>query len=508
MFRFLRRTPLRVKLVATVFVLTAVALTVIGVASSLAVRSALLSRVDNQITAPVDWRRVPIEPMTSYIPPTNYIVGIKDVYGHGTLFPQYLTAGELPKLPVGAANVAKVSGKPYTVKSVDGKHLWRMNITILPNGELGVVGQNLDDIRGSEDELVSRTLLICGLTLFAVTLIGAALVRANLRPLSRIEETAAKIAGGNLGERVPEFEPGPQPPRTEVGHLARSLNVMLGQIEAAFQARSASESAAQEAAAAAQESEARALASEERMRRFAADASHELRTPLTTIRGFAELYRQGAARAPEETARLMRRIEDEASRMGLLVQDMLLLARLDQERPLDSMPVDLRIIAADAVVNAKAMDPDRPIELEIGSGSGPLVVRGDELRLRQVVTNLMANALRYTPAASPVTLRLRAADRSGFAELAVIDHGPGLTDEQAGRVFERFYRTDSARTRRAGDGERGSSGTGLGLAIVAALVKAHGGTVEVQKTPGSGATFVVVLPLIPETVSSDISVMP
>lgn len=365
MFTFLRRTPLRVKLVATVFVLTAVALTVIGVASSLAVRAALLSRVDHQITAPVDWRRVPIGPMTSYIPPTNYVVGIKDVFGHGTLFPEYLTPGELPKLPVGAANVAKVTGEPYTVKSVDGKHLWRVNITILPNGELGVVGQNLDDIQSSEDELVSRTLLIGGLTLIAVTLIGAALVRANLRPLSRIEETAAEIAGGNLAERVPEFEPGPQPPRTEVGHLARSLNVMLGQIEAAFQAREASETAAREAASASQRSEARARSSEERMRRFAADASHELRTPLTTIRGFAELYRQGAAQKPEETGRLMRRIEEEASRMGLLVEDLLLLARLDQERPLEVRPVDLRVIAADAVVNAKAMAPGRRIDLEI-----------------------------------------------------------------------------------------------------------------------------------------------
>ena len=442
------------------------------------------------------------------MPPTNYIVGIKDVYGHGVLFPTSLAAGDQPKLPTGAANVAKAAGKPYTVKSVNGKHLWRVNITVLPNGELGVLGQNLDDIQSSEDELVSRTLLIGGLTLVAVTMIGWALVRANLRPLSRIEETAAEIAGGNLAERVPEFEPGPEPPRTEVGSLARSLNVMLAQIETAFQAREASEAAAQDAAAASQRSESRAVASEERMRRFAADASHELRTPLTTIRGFAELYRQGAARAPEETERLMRRIEGEASRMGLLVEDMLLLARLDQERPLDSAPVDLRIIAADAVVNAKALAPGRPIDLEIMPGAGPLVVRGDELRLRQIVTNLMANALRYTPPESQVTLRLAPAAEPRHAEIAVIDHGPGLSDEQSARVFERFYRADSARTRRLSDADRGTSGTGLGLAIVAALVKAHGGTVEVRKTPGSGATFVVVLPLAPEAVNTDTSVMP
>ncbi len=504
MFTFLRRTPLRVKLVASVFVLTAAALMIIGVATSVAVRRALLSRVDNQITAPVDWRLVPTEPMTSYIPPTNYVVGIKDVYGHGTLFPQYLTAGELPRLPTGAANVARLSGKPYTVRSVDGEHLWRMNITILANGQLGVVGQNLDDIRSTEAELVSRMLLIGAGTLVAVTLVGAALVRANLRPLSRIEETAAEIASGNLSERIPEFEPGPAPPRTEVGLLGQSLNVMLGQIETAFQARKASEVAARDAAQAAQESEGRARSSEERMRRFAADASHELRTPLTTIRGFAELYRQGAARDPDETARLMRRIEDEASRMGLLVEDMLLLARLDQERPLESAPVDLRIIAADAMVNAQAIAPGRTIDLEIAAGAGPLVVRGDELRLRQVVANLMTNALHYTPESSPVTLRLGKDGSRGTIE--VIDHGPGLSDEQAVRVFERFYRVDSARTRKPGP-DAGSSGTGLGLAIVAALVKAHGGTVRVERTPGTGATFVVVLPLMSGTFPANSSEM-
>ena len=256
------------------------------------------------------------------------------------------------------------------------------------------------------------------------------------------------------------------------------------------------------------------------MRQFAADASHELRTPLTTIRGFAELYRQGAAASPEQTARLVRRIEDEAARMGLLVEDMLLLARLDQERPLAHAPVDLRVIGADAAVNARRSRPNRRIDLEIEPGAGSLVVIGDELRLRQVVTNLMTNALTYTPAESPLTVRLGPSKRAGFVELSVIDFGPGLDQEQIDHIFERFYRADSARTRRNEDDL--SSGTGLGLAIVAAIVAAHGGTVDVTSpsapltghrrrrcavtaTPAwaaagdgrPGATFRVTLPVAP-----------
>ena len=226
---------------------------------------------------------------------------------------------------------------------------------------------------------------------------------------------------------------------------------------------------------------------------FLATLSHELRTPLTTIRGFAELYRQGAARVPEQTADLLRRIEDEAARMGLLVEDLLLLARLDRERPLSLAPVELPVLAADSVAAARAMAPDRRIELDIAPGSGPLVVRGDDARLRQVIGNLMTNALRHTPPEASVTLRLRA-EPGNLAVIEVADTGPGLTPDQAERVFERFYRADASRTRRVG----GTTGTGLGLAIVAALVTVHQGTVEVTDTPGGGATFRVRLPLAPD----------
>jgi two-component system, OmpR family, sensor kinase len=504
--RFFRRTPLRVKLVASVFLLTFVALIAIGVSSSIALRRYLIGRIDEQIVTTsgrLDPRSVPQAPVNTFIPPTTWIVTIKDDNGVGWVFPQ-LSPGDEPRWPIGIDNVQKVAGKPYTVRSVDSDQQWRLLVTPLDNGQLFIVGQSLNDVNGAVRELIFIELVIGSATLVVVSAVGIAVVRASLRPLLQIEETSLAIADGDLTKRVPEFEPGDNP-QTEVGHLSRALNTMLEQIEAAFQARQASEAAAREAAVAAQASESRARSSEERMRRFAADASHELRTPLTTIRGFAELYRQGAAREPEETARLMRRIEDEASRMGLLVEDMLLLARLDQERPLDVEPVDLRVIASDAVVNAAAIAPSRPIDLELVPGAGPLVVRGDELRLRQVVTNLMTNALTYTPPDVPVTLRLGPAPRAGFAELAVVDHGPGLSAEQAARVFERFYRGDMARTRNAPT--QGSSGTGLGLAIVAALVAAHRGAVTVETTPGGGATFKVSLPLASDTISIDLTDM-
>jgi two-component system OmpR family sensor kinase len=258
---------------------------------------------------------------------------------------------------------------------------------------------------------------------------------------------------------------------------------MLAQIESAFGARAASEASARR--------------SEDRMRRFVADASHELRTPLTTIRGFAELYRQGGVRDPAELDRLMRRIEDQAARMGLLVEDLLLLARLDQQRPLDRRPVDLLALAAEAVNDARAVAPDRRIELVLGGDDGDqggaLVVLGDDQRLRQVLANLVNNALTHTPAGGPVEVRVGLASLDGRpgAAVEVVDHGPGLTPEQAERVFERFYRADPARS--PADG-----GTGLGLSIVAALVAVHGGTVGVDSVPGRGARFRVVLPLAPD----------
>ena len=275
--------------------------------------------------------------------------------------------------------------------------------------------------------------------------------------------TAAAIAAGKLDSRVPQRDP-----RTEVGRLSLALNGMLARI--------------QQAVAASEASAAEARGSEERMRRFITDASHELRTPLTTIRGFAELYRQGAARDVEM---LMSRVESESRRMGLLVEDLLLLARLDAQRPLEQHRVDLLTLASDAVHDARSVAPKRRIAMEVFDGPGTPEVIGDEARLRQVLGNLVANALQHTPVSAGVTVRVGTA--GGSAVLEVADEGPGMAPQDAQRVFERFYRTDTSRTRTSG-------GTGLGLSIVDSLVRAHGGTVSVTTEPGRGCRFRVELP--------------
>ena len=490
MRRYLDRTPLRVKLVAAVLALVTLALVVIASASTFAFRRYLLDRLDHDLlditiqTTPAFRGAAEVggfELNERPLIPGPYVVTVVGAAGPLAGLPSYdrrfFEEDELPMLPTSAREVHQPFGVPYTARAAGHGEAWRMVTEPLGNGFYLVVGQNM----GQLDRAVNRLLVIDAVVGFAVLVVLAALavaiVRASLRPLASIEQTAGAIAAGELSRRVPDVEPGPDPPRTEVGRLSRALNAMLGQIERAFNAQA--------------ESEARARNSEERMRQFVADASHELRTPLTTIRGFAELYRQGAATRPAQVADLLRRIEGEAQRMGLLVEDLLLLARLDRERPLVLGPVDLRAVAAEAVEAARVTAVGRPITLEVAPDAGPLVVQADESRLRQVVGNLMTNALVHTPPDGPVWLRL---GREGpAAVIEVADSGPGLSREQAERIFERFYRVDAARTRRSGG--QGTSGTGLGLAIVSALVAAHGGGVEVTTGPGRGAVFRVRLPL-------------
>jgi two-component system OmpR family sensor kinase len=465
--RFIADVPLRVKLVAAVLTLVTMALLVIGIASALVMRSSMIDKVDNQLQAlagTVDLHRLPTQ-VDDPVLPSNYVIfwlaernGLPVIYAYGVP-----DINARPPLPATAQDLLSKVNEPYTVRASGTHERWRVLITQRDNTWLGVA-ENLSMIDNAVDELVAAELFIGAGVLVVIAAVGVTIVRTSLQPLREIERTAAAIAAGDLTKRVPE-----SPPETEMGHLAAALNTMLGQIEGAFRIREASE---------------------DRMRQFIADASHELRTPLTTIRGFAELYRQGAAREPEETSALLRRIEDEASRMGLLVEDLLLLARLDQERPITLADMDLRVIASDAVAAARAVAPDREIAFELEHDE-PIEVNGDEPRLRQVVGNLMTNALTHTPAGTPVELRLRRDGTDALIEVA--DHGPGLTDEQAARVFERFYRVDKARTRRQAGGSH--SGSGLGLAIVTALVAVHNGTVSVFVTPGGGATFQVRLPL-------------
>jgi two-component system OmpR family sensor kinase len=368
-------------------------------------------------------------------------------------------------------------GQPYDVTASDGS-AWRavtFPATLAASDGSTVTGtltvaQNLANVHRAVGQLRVLTLSIGGIVIVVCALLGWLAIRRSFQPLIQVEETAAAIAAGDLSRRIPE-----RPRTTEVGRLTASLNGMLAQIESAFRARAASE---------------------DRTRRFAADASHELRTPLAAIRGYAELYRQGAV-PPSDVPRTMQRIEDEARRMGGLVEDLLLLARLDARRPAKAEPVDLAVLAGDAVHDARGLAPDRSVRLvglENSAGPVPAVVIGDEGSLRQVVTNLVANAVRHTPSGTPIEVAVGTEPGDGTSPQAVLevrDHGAGLPPDEAERVFERFYRMDSSRQRAHG------GGSGLGLSIVAAVTAAHDGTVGVLATPGGGATFRVALPLAP-----------
>jgi two-component system OmpR family sensor kinase len=373
---------------------------------------------------------------------------------------KWLSVADLPvdatKRPLLPAKLPD-DGRPFTVDGAGGVAHYRVVVGTEPDGDHIVVAIPLSGVDSILRQLVLLEGSIGAAVLLAIALLGLLIVRLELRPLERMGETAAAIAGGELSRRVD-----PATSRTEIGRLGLALNSMLAQIEAAFGERTAIE---------------------QRLRRFIADASHELRTPLTSIRGYAEMLRRGAESSPRDSELARRRIEEEAVRMTALVNDLLLLARLDQGRPLEREPVDLRRIAVDAAADARAVAPGRSITLDAPE---TVTVTGDEMRLRQVVGNLVRNAVVHTPAGTPVEIGLKAGD--GRAVITVVDHGPGLSRDSIAKAFEPFYRADPGRSR-----DRG--GAGLGLSIVAAVVEAHKGTVRVSDTPGGGAAFTVELPL-------------
>lgn len=366
-----------------------------------------------------------------------------------------------PRLPyeVKGLEGAGDQGRTFlTVESSEhGGSDFRVRADRLSDGSLLLVALPLEDVNSTLHRLVVIEVVVTGAVLLGAVLLGLWLVRVGLRPLRGIEGAAATIAGGELDRRVPQGNE-----RTEVGRLAIALNTMLQRIEDAF---------------------TKQQASEERLRRFVADASHELRTPVSAVGAYAELFERGAQQRPDDLARVLRGVRVETARMQALIEDLLLLTRLDEGRPLERQPVELVALAGEAVEAAQIIGAEWPLSIEADE---PVEVTGDRMALREVLDNLLANVRTHTPPGTPATVRIRASDDEAVLEVA--DEGPGLAQDDATRVFERFYRADPSRAR-----DRG--GTGLGLAVVAALAEAHGGRVELDTTPGAGSTFRVHLPL-------------
>jgi two-component system OmpR family sensor kinase len=476
-----RQWTLRGRLVAALLVLATAGLTVFGVSSVVLIRGSMIDRIDRSLEDFPDRPRPLAPPLPPPLGrdelPTDFRVLEFDPKGAPlVLLGQQAGDNAGPVLPALDQTAAvRLSRAPFTVDDRAGGPSWRTRIIARADGRITAVSLSLATVEATLQRLVLIEFLVGGAVLVVLGTVGIAVVRLGLRPLTRIEHTAQRIAGGELDLRVPEANQ-----RTETGRLGAALNTMLGRISSALRQRQQSE---------------------DRLRSFVADASHELRTPLTSIRGFAELYRRGGAAEPGDVARMMRRIEDEATRMGLLVDDLLLLARLNQERSLDLTEVDLRALAEDAVHDARVRDPGRTVALD--TPGKPVRVTADEPRLRQVLANLLDNALSHTPLGTTVTVSVRRRPggggppvavagatetrRGGHAVLEVADDGTGIPVDTARHVFDRFYRADPARS-------RGQGGAGLGLAITAAILEAHDGRVELRTAAGAGAAFRVLLP--------------
>jgi two-component system OmpR family sensor kinase len=460
-------SSLRARLIAVLLLVAAVGLVVLGAITYVEQRSFLLDRVDTQLTVArgaiehelrggdIPQRPGGPPPGEVNLPPGTY-GELRSDSGETIGAPAVIGYGDAAPSPPAIPDDLKV-GDPVTVDSQDGELQYRVEATPARGGSgTLVVAVPLADADATLERLLAVEALVIGGVLLVLGVAAAFLVRLSLRPLDRMGTTAGIIAGGDLSRRV-----SPATPRTEVGRLGLALNAMLERLEEAFAQRQASE---------------------DRLRRFLSDASHELRTPLASIRGYAELHRMGATQGPEAVERAMRRIEDEAARMGVLVEDLLALARLDEERERVRRKVDVAELARNAVSDARATAPDREIGLEADDGAAVLA---DPDQLRQVLANLLRNAIVHTPAGTPIEVAVQRG--GGDVRLTVRDHGPGLPGDDPAALFDRFWRAEGGR-------ERGKAGAGLGLAIVAGIVGAHQGAVVAEDADGGGARFTVVLP--------------
>jgi len=479
----LSRWSLRNRLVLATLALATIAIGSSDLAATNSLRSFLVGQADSQLNEVVQISmlrldRAGIEPevsgeendMSTLRPlrplggvPTTTAVTLLDLEGNivgqvGGQFTNSIDIQEFHKLT--PTEVVLRKGKPFTIPGADGQPDIRAIARILPSG-IGtvVISVALDSVDKTLKGLRGIFLLISLIVLLIIGFVARSLIKLSLKPLSKIEDTAAAIADGNLSARLPEVNS-----NTEVGRLTGSLNTMLSRIEESFAIRSESEN---------------------KLRRFVADASHELRTPLTAIRGFAELHRQGAVVGEEKTKELISRIERESIRMSSLVEDLLLLARLDQSRELTIDPVDINHLVNEAIASARAASPG--YEITVTTTSDEVFVLGDSMRIHQAVSNLLANARTHTPMGTQISVEI--AQNESDVQISVSDNGHGLSQEDQTQIFERFFRADPSRARVSGEG------SGLGLAIVDAIMKAHGGSVEVKSELGKGAIFTLHFPI-------------
>ena len=473
------RTPLslwslRNRLILAAVFLASLAIIASDFAANTALRSYLISQVDNQLFSISSGSlerldRAGIAPQSEFEESRSPFRVLQPIRGvptstsltlldrEGNLIGQ--VGGELAGQNFGVtglkvSQVERYENKPFTIEGEGRNPDVRALALVLPTGMGSVIAANsLEEVDKTLSQLRFLFFFLGLIAIFLTALVSRWIIAISLRPLDKVEETAEAIAAGDLSARLPAAKPD-----TEVGRLTTSLNMMLSRIEQSFSVR---------------------VESENKLRRFVADASHELRTPLTAIRGFAELHRQGAVSGEEKTKELISRIEGESIRMSSLVEDLLLLARLDQARELDFEPVDLNTLIVEVVASAKAAGPDHPIELNLPQEE--LFVLGDSRRIHQVVANLLANARTHTPLGTRINLTARQTLAEVIIEVA--DNGPGLSKSDQERIFERFFRADPARVRNSGEG------SGLGLSIVDAVMKAHGGYVSVKSELDKGATF-------------------